>query len=171
MEAVKCLLAHKANFRIKEKGTNNNLLHLAAERCKSAAVFEYLLKNLGLDIGETNKDGQTPLSICIENKQTKKINLCEEVMQVIDKSGAATDALLEDLMNDKQREEKAKAKRKDKKQKQKLQKLAEKNNCTVDQLEKVFEEQKKQKEQEEKDRQRAAQEAERQEELRIKKEQ
>ena len=35
LEAVKVLLAHKANFRVKEKGTNNNLLHLAAEKCKS----------------------------------------------------------------------------------------------------------------------------------------
>jgi hypothetical protein len=38
---------------------------------------------------ETNKEGQTPLSICIRDKQTKKVNICEEVMAVVDKSGNA----------------------------------------------------------------------------------
>ena len=92
---------------------------------------------------ETNKEGQTPLSICIRDKQTKKVNICEEVMAVVDKSGNAAQALLDDLDDDAAREEKARAKRAEKKKRAKLQKLAEKNNCTVDQLEKVFEEQKK----------------------------
>lgn len=95
-------------------------------------MFEYLIKNLKLDIGEPNADGETPLSICIRDKKTKRVNLCNEVMSVVDKSGKVTEQLLDDLLAEEEREEKAKAKRKEKKQRSKMQKLAEKNNCTVD---------------------------------------
>jgi len=113
--AVQTLLAHKANCLVKEKGTDNNLLHLAAEKCKNPAVFKYLLENLHIDMSLTNKEGQTPLSICIQNKLTKKVNLIEEVMRGVDKSGQKTDELLDDLLAEENKEEKAKQKRKEKK--------------------------------------------------------
>jgi len=87
LETIKQLLAHKVDYTVKEKGTNNNLLHLCAERGNSDRVFDYLMKNLNLDSSEANADGETPLSICIREKNAKRIKIAEEVQSTYDKSG------------------------------------------------------------------------------------
>jgi len=50
LECIKQLLSHKADYSVIEKGTLNNILHLCAERCPSDNVFEYLFKNLQVDV-------------------------------------------------------------------------------------------------------------------------
>ena len=69
-----------------EKGTGNNILHLAAERCPSERVFEYLFKNLKIDMMQTNLAGDTPLTICQKLKRTNQIKIAEEVQAVFDTS-------------------------------------------------------------------------------------
>ena len=61
-----------------------------------------------------------------------------------------------ELLDEDQKNEKARQKKKEKKHRSKLQKLADKNGCTIEQLEAVFKQQEEQKKKEERDREMAA---------------
>ena len=84
VECVKLLLSAKADYTIKDKHTGNNIFHLCAERCKNDKVFEYLLKNLKIDIFATNSTGETVHSICKRIKKTARIKIVEDVEKLFD---------------------------------------------------------------------------------------
>ena len=54
-----------------------------------------------------------------------------------------------ELLGEDEKNEKARQKKKEKKHRSKLQKLADKNNCSIEDLEKVFKQQEEQKKREE----------------------
>ena len=55
-----------------------------------------------------------------------------------DDSAQKTDELMAELLGEDEKNEKARQKKKEKKHRSKLQKLADKNNCSIEDLEKVF---------------------------------
>lgn len=139
-ETIKHLLEAKVDTTRKEKATGNNILHLCAERCQNVKVFEHLTNILNDQISETNAAGETAMSICQKLKKSKFVKVVDGVFDSNDKSAQMTSELLDDLLAEEEKDDKAKAKRKEKKQRSKMQKLAEKHGCTVDQLEMVFKE-------------------------------
>lgn len=79
MECVKLLLSRGADYRIREKGTDNNILHLCAKVNKNNTnILEYLARNLKLNLFERNNDGDTPLSICQYNKNVAACKILEQ---------------------------------------------------------------------------------------------
>ena len=86
LECIKTLLSNKADYSTIEKTTGNNILHLCAERCPSDKVFEYLFKNLKIDLFQRNAAGETPLSICQNLKKANRIKIAEEVQAIFDNS-------------------------------------------------------------------------------------
>ena len=81
LDCVKALLAAQADYRVRDKITGSNLLHLAAEKCSSDAVFEYLFKNLKVDVFARNDAGHTPLTLCEASpwKSPQRVACIEEV--------------------------------------------------------------------------------------------
>ena len=137
MDCVRALLAQQADYRVRDKATGSNLFHLAAEKCASDTVFEYLFKNLKVDVFARNGAGHTPLTLCEASpwKSERRIACIEEVQSLYDESAKKTDELLDELVAEEDKKERATQKRKEKKHRSKLLKLAEKHGCTVDQLE------------------------------------
>ena len=81
LACVKALLSNQADYKVRDKATGSNLLHLAAEKCNSDTVFEYLFKNLKVDVFARNGAGHTPLTLCEESafKSARRIACIEEV--------------------------------------------------------------------------------------------
>ena len=72
---------------------------------------------------------------------------------------------MNEILGEEEKNDKARQRKKEKKNRSKLQKLADKHNCTIEQLEQVFKKQEEDRVREEKEREIAALEAERQAEL------
>ena len=91
--------------------------------------------------------------------------MINEAQEMFDDTGKKTDAFLAELMGEEDKEKKAAQKKKEKKHRAKLQKPAEKEGCTVGELESVFKRKEEQKKQDEREREiallRAEEEAER----------
>ena len=100
LECVKALLARQANYRVRETSTGNNILHLAAEKCASDAVFDYLFENVKVDIFERNDAGHTSLTLCEQSlyKNQRRIEKINAVQAIYDESGKRTESLLDELM-------------------------------------------------------------------------
>lgn len=78
IETIQLLLANHADQKVVERGTENNLFHLAANLCTNDEIFFYLLKNLQIDIFARNKAGETCMSICLQKDNNKaRIDLVE----------------------------------------------------------------------------------------------
>ena len=60
---IKMLFANDANHFVKENGTKNNILHLAAKHMSDISVLEYAVKNAKVNIFDRNSEGDTPLTI------------------------------------------------------------------------------------------------------------
>lgn len=76
LDVVKSLLAAHANFTFIEKHTGDNIIHLAARYCSSLDILEYLVRSLNQDmLFERNLKGDTPLTICIAQKNQKAVEL------------------------------------------------------------------------------------------------
>lgn len=48
---------------MKEVGTENNIVHLAAKYCANPQALKYVVKNAKCDIFSRNKDGDTVLTL------------------------------------------------------------------------------------------------------------
>ena len=68
LETVQILLNKRANIKVVERYTGNNLHHLAAKYCTNDDIFNYLVKNLDLDVFARNKAGETLASIVKETE-------------------------------------------------------------------------------------------------------
>ena len=66
LETVKILLQNRANIKVTERETGNNLHHLAALHCSNDAIFNYIVRNVDLDVFARNKAGETVASIVKE---------------------------------------------------------------------------------------------------------
>ena len=93
-----------------------------------------------MDIFARNAEGQTAYHLCENSlsKTKRRLEIIKEVEQLYDESAKRTDELMDELMAEEERQLKISQKKKEKKQRSKLQKLAEKNGCTVEQLEHLF---------------------------------
>ena len=68
IEVIRLLFIYEANQKVREKSTNNNILHLAC-LCNDNKVLEFVaFYATELDLNETNDAGDTPLAICRKNK-------------------------------------------------------------------------------------------------------
>lgn len=118
---MKQLLAAQANFQQREKGTGDNILHLAARHCPSLEILEYLVRSLNQEmLFERNLKGDTPLSISITKGNQKAVDLLERLQVVYDKTSKNTSDLMDSLQAEEQKAEREKQKRKDKKYRQKI---------------------------------------------------
>jgi hypothetical protein len=78
LEVVKILLAAKANFKVHDKLTGDNILHLAVRWSTKIEIIEYLVRSLSSDLlFERNIKGETPLSISNSLKNTRATELLE----------------------------------------------------------------------------------------------
>ena len=85
----------KANFKVHDKRTGDNILHLAVRWSTKIEIIEYLVRSLSSDLlFERNNKGETPLSISNSLKNTRATDLLEQLQQVYDK----TDKKAEDLL-------------------------------------------------------------------------
>ena len=132
---IKVLFGKEANHMVKESSTGNNILHLAARYCSNPEVLEYVVKNAKIDIFERNNAGDTPLTIVQALQNTRAIQIFEECQDLYDDSAQKTDELMAELLGEDEKNEKARQKKKEKKHRSKLQKLADKNNCSIEELE------------------------------------
>lgn len=85
---------------------------------------------------ERNLKGDTPLSICITNKNQKAVDLLEKLQVHYDKTSKNANDLFASLEAEDARAERERQKRKEKKYKAKLQKLAERDHCSVEETQK-----------------------------------
>ena len=105
---------------------------------------------------ERNLAGDTAHTIAIQCKNTRAAEILQGCQAEFDDSEQKTDELMAELLGQDEKNEKARQKKKDKKHRSKLQKLADKNKCTIDELETHFKKEEERKKQEEQDREMAA---------------
>jgi len=86
LEAVKTLLALKADFKKREPRDGNTVLYLAAKHAPHD-VLEYLVTNIPTEmLFERNTKGDTALTICQASNNTKAVDLLEDVQSHYDNS-------------------------------------------------------------------------------------
>ena len=59
LETVTILLQNCANIKVTERFTGNNLFHLAALHCSNDSIFNYIVRNVDLDVFAKNNAGET----------------------------------------------------------------------------------------------------------------
>jgi ankyrin repeat protein len=127
IECIKILNEAKCNLEMKDFD-RNNILHVAVKN-KKIKILKFLVENLDLKslINETNKKGQTPSGIAI-NEGFNEISEYLKSYNVIDENLQKD---LEDLINEeegkkKKGKKKKKKKKENKKQKEKINKIKKK---------------------------------------------
>lgn len=150
LETVKLLLQQGAQHSCKDR-EGSNLLHLTA-RFGKREVLEYLVRNLPQDyLFQRNQKGETPLTICEQNKNADGISLLEKLQAQYDQSEQNVDELLGLLDAEQEKEKVQKQKRKEKKYRNKLSKIALKEGLTVEEVEEKKELERERRKQEEVD--------------------
>jgi ankyrin repeat protein len=99
LETLQILLQQRANTKITERETGNNLYHLAAIHCTNFDVFQYIVKNVDLDLFERNKAGETLASLVKASDDKKRYQLVEEIQNLRDRTKLEAAKLLEELMS------------------------------------------------------------------------
>lgn len=84
LDCVKTLFAADANHEVRERETNNNIIHLAAKYCSNLEVLEYVVKNAKVDIFERNKAGENALTICQEFNTAEAAQIIENCQKAFD---------------------------------------------------------------------------------------
>jgi len=75
LDIVKLLLASQANYQVRDKHNQDNILHLAARYQNKVDILEYLVKSIDHDLlFERNMQGDTPLSISEERHNQPAID-------------------------------------------------------------------------------------------------
>ena len=64
------MLQNKANTKVTERESGNNLNHLAALHCINDNIFNYIVKNVDLDFFARNKAGETLASL-VKSSESK----------------------------------------------------------------------------------------------------
>ena len=87
LEVIKELLKAGANFKVHEKVSGDNIIHLSARYSAKIEIIEYLVKSLSSDLlFERNLKGETPLSIASNLKNTKMTKLLEDLQISFDRT-------------------------------------------------------------------------------------
>ena len=81
METVQLLILSKANTKVLEFATGNNLFHLAALYCKNNEIFNYIVKNVKLDLSARNKQGETLASIVKQGNDKERHSLVDQLLR------------------------------------------------------------------------------------------
>lgn len=108
LESVRLLFGADANHEVREAVTNNNIVHLAAKHCQDTAVLQYVVKNAKVDIFERNKQGDNALTICQQFNSAEAAKIIEDCQQAFDETGKKTDELLEQLLGQEEKDQRAK---------------------------------------------------------------
>jgi ankyrin repeat protein len=104
METVQLLLQSKANTKVLERDTGNNLIHLAALYCTNNDIFNYVVKNVNLDLFARNKQGETLASIVKQGNDKERHSSVEQLLSSKDKSKQEADLLLKELLEAEEKE-------------------------------------------------------------------
>ena len=93
---------------MKQNNTGSNILHLVAGGTNNNDVLEYVVKNAKVNIFERNNAGDTPLTICQAKGNSDGVKIIEECQEVNDDTAAKTDELMNELMGEEEKTERAK---------------------------------------------------------------
>lgn len=85
-ETVKILLQYKANTKVNERDTGNNLNHLAALYSTKNDIFSYIVKNVDLEFFARNRAGETVSSIVMAGEDKERFQIVQEMEALRDKS-------------------------------------------------------------------------------------
>ena len=87
LDIIKQLLAAGADYKVHEKVTGDNIIHLSARWSAKIEIIEYLVRSLSSELlFERNLKGETPLSIAANLKNQKMIKLLEDLQVSYDKT-------------------------------------------------------------------------------------
>ena len=111
---------------------------MAAKHTTDKDVLEYVVKNAKINLFERNANGDTALTISRDLKNDAAAKVIEDCQELFDDSGKATEDLMNEILGEEEKNDRARQRKKEKKKHSKLQKLADKHNCTIEQLEEVF---------------------------------
>jgi hypothetical protein len=137
LDIVKQLLTSGADFKVHDKSSGDNIIHLSARWSAKIEIIEYLVKSLSSDLlFERNEKGETPLSIASNLKNSKMTKLLEDLQVSYDKTRQKAGDLLASLEAEEEKNERERLKKKDKKYRAKLLKIAEKDDITLEEVEK-----------------------------------
>jgi len=81
MDTVELLILSKANTKVLEFATGNNLFHLAALYCTNNEIFNYIVKNVKLDLSARNKQGETLASIVKQGNDKERHSLVDQMLR------------------------------------------------------------------------------------------
>jgi ankyrin repeat protein len=112
----------------------NTLPHIAAIHGNDK-LLAYIVTLDKINIFERNNEGETALSIAQSKKNTKAIEILETHAQKNDHTKLKTDELLNDLLQEENKQELLKQKKKEKKKRAKIRQLAEKEGVTYAEME------------------------------------
>ena len=136
LDVVKQLLTAGAHYKVHDKVSGDNIIHLSARWSAKIEIIEYLVKSLSSELlFERNLKGETPLSIASNLKNIKMTKLLEDLQISYDKTRTKAVDLLAQLEQEEERNERERQKKKDKKYRSKLTKIAEKENITIEEVE------------------------------------
>ena len=83
---------------------------------------------------ERNLKGETPLSICIQHQNQKAVEIFEKLQVKYEKTRQIANDLIASLEAEEYKAEKEKQRKKERKYKKKLQKLAERDHCSLQEI-------------------------------------
>lgn len=132
LDIIKQLLAAGADYKVHEKVTGDNIIHLSARWSAKIEIIEYLVRSLNSELlFERNLKGETPLSIAANLKNQKMIKLLEDLQVSYDKTRQKAGDFLAQLEAEEEKNERERLKKKDKKYRAKLLKIAERDSLTL----------------------------------------
>lgn len=136
LDIIKQLLAAGADYKVHEKVTGDNIIHLSARWSAKIEIIEYLVRSLSSELlFERNSKGETPLSIAANLKNQKMIKLLEDLQVSYDKTRQKAGDFLAQLEAEEEKNERERLKKKDKKYRAKLLKIAERDGLTLQEVE------------------------------------
>lgn len=136
LDIIKQLLAAGADYKVHEKVTDDNIIHLSARWSAKIEIIEYLVRSLSSELlFERNSKGETPLSIAANLKNQKMIKLLEDLQVSYDKTRQKAGDFLAQLEAEEEKNERERLKKKDKKYRAKLLKIAERDGLTLQEVE------------------------------------
>ena len=79
VNTVRILFSHRANQKVVEASSGNNILHLAVKHCgENTEILNYVIKNAGIDIFARNSSGETAISMARSRGNAKACEIIEE---------------------------------------------------------------------------------------------
>lgn len=80
------------------------MIHLAALYCTNNEIFNYIVKNVNLDLFARNKQGETLASIVKQGNDKERHSSVDQLLSSKDKSKQEADLLLKELLEAEEKE-------------------------------------------------------------------